>query len=95
MLLNELKGTVLAMREIRSINPKAKLVQTEDLGKTYSTPKLSYQAEFENERRWLTFDILSGRFNKDHKLWNYFKNIGIPEDHLLFFIQNQCVPDIF
>src|SRR5579875_432550 len=40
MLLNEMKGVVLAMREIRKINPQAKLIQTEDLAKTYSTPKL-------------------------------------------------------
>ena len=30
-------------------------------GKTFSTPALAYQAEFENERRWLTFDLLCGR----------------------------------
>src|SRR5690242_12931398 len=34
MLINELKGVVLSMQEIRKINPQAKLVQTEDLGKT-------------------------------------------------------------
>src|SRR5215218_576771 len=50
MLLHELKATVLAMQEIRKINPRAKLVQTEDLGKTYSTPLLKDQARFENER---------------------------------------------
>jgi dTDP-4-dehydrorhamnose reductase len=30
---------VLAMEEIRKVNPGAKLVQTEDLGKVYSTKK--------------------------------------------------------
>ena len=40
MLLNQLKGIVLAMQAIREINPQAKLVQTEDLCKTYSTPLL-------------------------------------------------------
>ena len=46
MLINQLKGTVLAMEAIRSVNPAAKLVQTEDLGKTHSTPALAYQAQF-------------------------------------------------
>src|SRR5438270_4848230 len=45
MLVNEIKGTILAMQEIRKINPAAKLIQTEDLGKTYSTPGLKYQAD--------------------------------------------------
>lgn len=95
MLLNELKGTVLAMQEIRKINPQAQLVQTEDLGKTYSTPKLKYQAKFENERRWLTYDLLCGRVDENHKLWKYFKRLRIPEKELHFFLENKCAPDIF
>jgi dTDP-4-dehydrorhamnose reductase len=95
MLLNQLKGIVLSMKQIRKINQHAQLVQTEDLGKTYSTPKLKYQADFENERRWLTYDILCGRFTKGHKLWNFFKGLGVSNDDLQFFIDNPCVPDVF
>jgi len=94
MLLNELKGTILSMQEIRKINPFAKLVQTEDLGKTYSTALLSYQARFENHRRWLTFDILCGKLIKDHPLWNYFRRLGIPQTTLQFFVDNALPPDI-
>ncbi|MDQ3843374.1 MAG: glycoside hydrolase, partial [Bacteroidota bacterium] len=95
MLLNELKGVVLAMQEIRKINPAAQLIQTEDLAKTYSTPLLQYQADFDNERRWLTFDLLCGRVNKDHPLWHFLRWIGIPEDKLMFFQEHNCPPDIF
>jgi dTDP-4-dehydrorhamnose reductase len=96
MLLNELKGTVLAMQEIRKIIPDAQLVQTEDLGKTYCTPNLKYQAKFENERRWLTYDLLSGKVDKNHYLWKHFvKTQRIPEKDLLFFQENICTPDIF
>ena len=95
MLLTQLKGVVLSMQEIRKINPRAELVQTEDLGKIYSTPKLRYQAAFENERRWLTYDILCGQFDKQHKLWDYFVKLGIPEEDLYFFIDNPCVPETF
>lgn len=95
MLLNELKGTVLAMKEIRRINPNAKLIQTEDLGKTYSTKKLKYQADFENERRWLTYDLLCGRFDQHHFLWQHFQHMGISEKDIYFFQENPCTPDIF
>ncbi|GAC1660875.1 MAG: hypothetical protein NVS9B7_28720 [Flavisolibacter sp.] len=95
MLLNELKGTVLAMEEIRKITPEAQLIQTEDLGKTYSTATLAYQARFENERRWLTFDILCGKLNESHKLWNYFKKAGATAKDLDFFKISPCVPDMF
>ena len=47
-LLNECKAVVLAMRAIRDVNSTARLVQTEDLGKTLSTRALAYQADFEN-----------------------------------------------
>jgi dTDP-4-dehydrorhamnose reductase len=94
MLLHQLKATVLAMQEIRKVNPNAKLVQTEDLGKTYSTPVLKYQAEFENERRWLSFDILCGKFDSLHPLWKMFSKY-VEEEELNFFIENPCVPDVF
>jgi dTDP-4-dehydrorhamnose reductase len=46
ILLNECRAIVAAMQAVRSVNPAAKLVQTEDLGRIYSTPKLTYQATF-------------------------------------------------
>jgi dTDP-4-dehydrorhamnose reductase len=93
-ILMQCRGIVLAMRAIRLIQPAAKLVQTEDLGKTFSTPPLAYQAEFENERRWLTYDLLAGRVNREHPLWSYLCGIGLSEDELEWFGLNSCPPDI-
>src|SRR5205814_33206 len=45
-LLTQCRAVALAMQAIRTVNPAARLVQTEDLGKVYSTPALTYQAEF-------------------------------------------------
>ena len=94
MLINQLKGVVLSMQEIRRINPKAKLVQTEDLSKTHSTALLSYQAEFENERSWLTYDFLCGKVDEQHFFWNYLVSMGINTEELEFFLENRCRPDI-
>ena len=94
MLLNQLKGVVLSMRAIRKINSSAKLIQTEDLSKIHSTPLLAYQAEFENKRRWLTYDLLCGKVNKDHYFWNYLISMGIDKKCLEFFIDHPCPPDI-
>jgi len=95
ILLNELKATVFAMREIRKINPDAKLVQTEDLTKTHSTPLLEYQAEFENKRRWISYDILCGKLDDQKFFWHYLiGEVGIEEEELQFFIDNPCPPDI-
>ena len=94
MLINQAKATVLAMEKIRAVNKDAVLIQTEDLGKIYSTSKLKYQAQFENERRWLTFDLLCAKVNKKHRMWRYLKWAGIKEQELKFFIDNPCPPAI-
>lgn len=93
-LVNQMKAVVLSMKEIRKVNPDAKLIQTEDLAKIYSTPRLQYQADFENHRRWLTFDLLCGMVKRDHPLWDYLIRSGIREDALRFFVDNPCPPDI-
>jgi dTDP-4-dehydrorhamnose reductase len=94
-LLHQCRGVVLAMEHIREVNPDAQLVQTEDLGKVFSTRLLSYQARFENERRWLTYDLLCGRVNRDHPLWNYLcKDAEVSSDELQFFLDHPCPPDI-
>jgi|SRR5436190_9753160 len=94
MLLNQVKAIILSMKAIRSINPHAKLVQTEDLAKTHATVKLQYQARFENKRRWLTYDLLCGKVNERHFFWKYLTSIGIGEADLQFFLDNSCLPDI-
>jgi dTDP-4-dehydrorhamnose reductase len=93
-LLGECRGIVLAMKAIREVNPHAQAVQTDDLGKIYSTPKLSYQAEFENERRWLSFDLLCGRVTPTHSMWSYLCGCGISEAEIAWFQENPCPPDI-
>jgi dTDP-4-dehydrorhamnose reductase len=93
-LLTECRATVLSMRAIREVNPAAQLVQTEDLGKTHSTPLLAYQAEFENERRWLSFDLLCGRLNRSTPIWTHLRDLGIDEAELEWFLDNPCPPDV-
>lgn len=94
MLLNECEGTRLAMREIRAINPRAGLVQTEDLGHTHSTQLLARQAEFENHRRWLTFDLLCGCVTSSHPLYRYLRKFGASQRELDSFVDDPCAPDV-
>jgi dTDP-4-dehydrorhamnose reductase len=93
ILLNQLKAAVLAMKSIRAINPKAVFIQTEDLAKVHSTPNLKDQAEFENNRRWLTYDLLFAKVDEGHPLWNFLISIGIQASELDFFLQNTLSPD--
>ncbi|RFZ84408.1 NAD-dependent epimerase/dehydratase family protein [Mucilaginibacter terrenus] len=94
ILLSECKATVMAMAAIRKINPDAKLVQTEDLGKTYSTPLLQYQADFENERRWASYELLCGTLTPDKVMYRQMLAVGIPESELQYFLANNCRPHV-
>ncbi|MFK3738422.1 family 1 glycosylhydrolase [Massilia sp. TN1-12] len=93
-LLNQCRATVLSMRAIRAVNPQAKLVQTDDLGKTYGTPEMGRIVEFYNERRWLGWDLLCGMVDEGHALWNYLLKTGIPAEEFLWFKDNPCPPDV-
>ena len=93
-LLTQIRATRLAMAAIRAVRPDAQLVQTEDLGKTHTTRTLAYQAAFENERRWLTFDMLGGRFDRGHPLRDYAHWAGIGDDEIDDAIEDGCPPDI-
>ena len=93
-LVNQMSATVLAMREIRKVNPNAKLIQTDDLGYTTTPGHLQYQADFENARRWLSFDLLTGRVTPSHPLWKYLLENGASEGELFCFAEQPCAPDI-
>jgi len=93
-LLNQCRAVVLAMEAIRSVNSAARLVQTDDLGKTFSTPELAYQAEWENERRWLSWDLLTGTLTPDSLTWGWMRRVGISDSELRWFMEHPCPPDI-
>ena len=94
-LLTQCRGIALAMRAIREITPGAKLVQTDDLGKTYSTSRLRYQADFNNHRRWLAWDLLCGSVDSHHPLWKWLlRSGGTSANQLLWFVEHPCPPDI-
>jgi dTDP-4-dehydrorhamnose reductase len=93
-LVMQCRAVLQSMAAIRSVTPSAKLVQTEDLGRTFSTPLLAYQAEHENERRWLSFDLLCGLVDRSHPWFEIFRSNGITEAELRPFLDAPCPPDI-
>ena len=92
-LIHQCQATVAAMRAIRRVNPNARSIVTEDLGMTLSTPRLAYQADFENERRWLSFDLLCGRVDRSHPLFGYLLRNGAGVNELAAFADERQ-PDL-
>lgn len=93
-LVNECRAVVLAMRAVRTVKPQARLIQTEDMGRVFSTPRLRYQADYENERRWLSFDLICGRVTRDHPLREEMIAAGIGAGELDAFVDAPCPPDV-
>ncbi|MCB4823951.1 family 1 glycosylhydrolase [Roseicella aerolata] len=92
ILVNECRAVLLSMRAIRRVIPDAELVQTEDLGRTFSTRRLAYQAAYENERRWLSLDLLCGRVGRDHPWWPRLRAAGVAEWELDTFLAGDPGP---
>jgi dTDP-4-dehydrorhamnose reductase len=93
-LLMQTRATCAAMAAIRAVNPRARLVQTEDLGTTFASPRLRYQADFENRRRWLSLDLLMGRVDSTHPLRAYLVDHGASAWQLDELVEKPCPPDL-
>ena len=93
-LINQARGIVLAMRAIRDTTPEARLVQTEDCGSTFGTEPTARQIAHERERRWLTWDLLTGRLDDRHPLHAFMVGAGMTRDDETFFLKAGCPPDI-
>lgn len=92
-LLNQIDGVRFAMAAIRAVNPQARLVQTDDLGRTWATARMAEQAAFDNTRRWMTWDLLCGRVGPDHPLWERLGRFGL-YDRLRAIRDAPCPPDV-
>lgn len=78
-LLIQIVATRLAMTAIRKVRSDARLIQTEDHGRTYATSPCAEQASFENARRLMTWDLLCGRVHAGHALYGHLVGFGLSE----------------
>ena len=92
-LLNEIDATRLSMRAIRAVNPQARLIATDDLGFCHATPPLQCEADFQNERRWIGWDLLCGTVVPGHALWDRLAAFGLA-DRLRVIADDPCPPDV-
>ncbi|HEX2546721.1 MAG TPA: family 1 glycosylhydrolase [Ramlibacter sp.] len=92
-LVNEIDATRLSMHAIRAVNPDARLVQTDDLGYCHATEPLKCEADFQNQRRWMGWDLLCGMVVPGHPLWERLCAFGL-EDRLRAIADDPCPPDI-
>lgn len=92
-LFNQLRATRKAMDAIREHIPQAQFVSTEDLGYTYATPPLEYQARHENARRLLAGDLLCGTLEANPLMAVHLRKLGFAVGKR-FERSMYCPPDI-
>ncbi len=92
-LLNQIDGVRLSMKAIRAVNPSARLIQTDDLGHTFATPPLQHQADFDNARRWLGWDLLTGRLSRNDEMYRRLDWHGLG-DRMRTILDDPCPPDV-
>jgi dTDP-4-dehydrorhamnose reductase len=92
-LLNQIDATRLSMRAIREVNPRARLIQTDDLGYCHATPPLQEEANYQNHRRWMAWDLLCGRVTPEHPLQARLVGFGL-QARLDAIADDPCPPDV-
>ena len=87
-------AVLLSMRAVRRNVPNARLIQTEDVARVFATDRMQYQADYENERRWLSLDLLFGRVDRHHPWRRVLEDAGAPIAVLDELASGEGAPDV-
>jgi dTDP-4-dehydrorhamnose reductase len=93
-VLVQCRAIVRSMEEIRRVTPRARLVHTEDAGRSFGTPLLDPQIRYENRRRDLAMDLLMGRVDVEHPFYREIRGAGASSAELSWFREHPCPPDV-
>jgi dTDP-4-dehydrorhamnose reductase len=81
LLLVQCAAIRAAARAVRDVNPEARIIVNDDVGRTFATEPLAADAAYLNERRWLAWDLLTGRVTRDHPMHELLTRV--PENRRL------------
>ncbi|MGI4953235.1 MAG: family 1 glycosylhydrolase [Janthinobacterium lividum] len=93
-VVNQCRAALLAMRAIRAVQPDARFIHTEDIGRVFSTPPVAEQARYENARRWLSLDLLCGHVRAQHPFRRALEDRGVLPRHLDELQGGEAAPDL-
>ncbi len=93
-LYHQVKGIALSMAAIRTVQPGARLVHTEDGGETFATPQMEAYRVDREHRRWLGVDLLCGHVTQEHPMFRFLVENGLTEAEVLSFAEAPCPPDV-
>ena len=88
------RAVLLSMRAVRTVIAGARLVQTEDLSRVFATKEVASQARHENQRRWLSLDLLTGSVDGAHPCRDMLLGAGVDPRHLDELATGEAKPDL-
>ena len=90
------KGIILTTQAIKAEQPESVTVQVEALWHTFTKDSaLEDHAKQNNARRYLCFDLSTGRVNEDHVLANFLCSHGMADAEMEWFRRNAVTFDFF
>ena len=88
------RGVVETQDAIAAVAPESVFVHVEATFRYSGTPVDQEQAFILEERNWLICDLLVGRVDHTHPLWEYLARWGFEEGQAEYHLANTAVPDI-
>ncbi len=93
-LVNQCRGVVLAMAQIREVIRDARLIQTEDFGRITGTAPVAGRVRADVQLRQLSTDLLTGRVTPAHPLWDALLREGVKAADLEAIAEASCRVDV-
>lgn len=94
LLVAQALGWRAAARAIRAQIPDAQLLVNEDAGAIDGPPEVARAVTHDNHRRWLTFDLLTGRMRPGHALWTTLASVPGAGAALESLASDPVMPDV-
>ena len=94
LLLAQCVAIRAAMEAIRSVRDDARFIVNEDVGRTFASPALTSTADYANERRWLSWDLLSGLVDEHHPMWSLLASSAAAQRDLMTLLERPSPPDV-
>jgi beta-glucosidase/6-phospho-beta-glucosidase/beta-galactosidase len=97
VLLNIARALALAARAVRAADPTARLLHVESSERHHAgsaDPDVVAMAGFRNLRRFISYDLITGRVTPEHGLWDWLRTHGMTEADARWLAEHPAPIDV-
>ena len=90
------KGIICTLQALKAAQPDAVTIQVESIWKLYTShEEIRPKVEMHNTRKYLAFDLTTGRVDENHLLFSWLREYGATDADFVWFQDNAIKYDIF